>query len=356
MSTPPETDLRDGDVPAAPFTDRPGQSRLRDVVPADPWQRVRAVLLAGYLVGYVVWFYVNGIIIDRISVTISVVALLVLLHVGRSLFEWFRLAIDLLLYAAMWWVYDETRGIADRLGAPVQIESTINIDRFLFFGTDPNVWMQQTFYSADHVYWYDIAASIFYYTHFVVPIAVIVFLWVSDRREWVRFMSRFATVLFVACISFVVLPTVPPWMAAGGDPRRPLDALEPLARPAGRGWQHLGLHGFVHAWETGRDWSNQVAAMPSLHAAFALFVVVFFLPWIPWRPVKVLVFVFPLGMAVALVYLAEHYVIDVLAGWAVVGLSFLVWNRIERSTRRRRAGVSRRALDPLVDASTMVGA
>ena len=31
-----------------------------------------------------------------------------------------------------------------------------------------------------------------------------------------------------------------------------------------------------------------------------------------------------------LVYLAEHYVIDVLAGWAVVGASFWIWARLER--------------------------
>jgi hypothetical protein len=30
----------------------------------------------------------------------------------------------------------------------------------------------------------------------------------------------------------------------------------------------------------GLDWGNAVAAMPSLHAAFALFVPAFFLPWL----------------------------------------------------------------------------
>jgi hypothetical protein len=34
-------------------------------------------------------------------------------------------------------------------------------------------------------------------------------------------------------------------------------------------------------------------------------------------------------MAVALAYFAEHYFIDAIAGWLVVGSSFLLWNRIE---------------------------
>jgi hypothetical protein len=42
-------------------------------------------------------------------------------------------------------------------------------------------------------------------------------------------------------------------------------------------------------------------------------------------------------MAVALAYFAEHYLIDAIAGWVVVGLSFFAWNRIERELDRRRA-------------------
>jgi hypothetical protein len=39
---------------------------------------------------------------------------------------------------------------------------------------------------------------------------------------------------------------------------------------------------------------------------------------------------YPLAMATTLMYFGEHYLADALAGWAVVGVSFLVWNRIER--------------------------
>jgi len=318
--------------------------RLRALVPADPWVRVRLVLLAAYGLAYTTWFLAFGVIIDRISVLLSVMVVLVLLHVGQPLQRWGRLALDALLFVAMWLAYDETRGLADGLGRPLQVESVRDIDRFLFTGVDPTVWLQRHFYSADEVRWYDVAASILYFSHFVVPVAVIVWLWVSDRREWVRFIRRFATVLFVGCVGFVLFPTAPPWMAAGGDRRIRLDALPPLARPAARGWRHLGLEGFTHAWETGRDWVNRVAAMPSLHAALALLVVVFFFPWIHRRSVKVLLMGFPVAMGLALVYLAEHYVIDVLAGWVIVGVSFVVWHHIERRMRGRRIAVSRGGL------------
>ncbi len=317
---------------AAPELDRaPGAESGRD-----RWRRARIVLVGVYLIGYVVWFATKGLIIDRISVLISVAVLLVIAQVGRARRTWAMLAVDFVLYTAMWIAYDETRGAADRVGLPLQVESVRNIDRFMFGGADPNVWLQDRFYSADHVRWYDVGASVVYYSHFVVPVAVIVTLWIRRRAQWVRFMRRFATVLAIGCVSFVLLPTAPPWMAAGGSKTIRLDALPALARPAGRGWDALGLDSFVHAWETGRDWANPVAAMPSLHAAFSLFVVVFFLPRIRRRWLRGAVFAYPLAMGVALVYLAEHWVIDLIAGWACVGASFATWRMIEKRLAARR--------------------
>lgn len=305
-------------------------------VAVDRWWRLRMGLALVYLVTYVVWFLNLGLIIDRISVLISIALVLVIATIGKPGRAWRLLALDFALYAAMWIAYDETRGAADRIGMPLQVESVRDIDRAMFGGVDPNVWMQEQFFSPDHVRWYDVVASVVYYSHFVVPVALIAFLWVRNRRQWVRFMRRFATVLAIACLSFVLLPTAPPWMAAGGSETIVLDALPPLERPAGRGWDALHLDSFVHAWETGRDWANPVAAMPSLHAAFSLFGVVFWLPRIRRRWVRGAMLVYPSVMGVALVYLAEHWVIDVLAGWAVVGMSFALWAVIERRLARRR--------------------
>jgi membrane-associated phospholipid phosphatase len=52
---------------------------------------------------------------------------------------------------------------------------------------------------------------------------------------------------------------------------------------------------------------------------------------------KAVVLLFPVLMLTSLVYFAEHWVIDGIVGALLVGLSFLVWNRIERRQRRVRA-------------------
>ena len=323
-------------------------STLRQsLVAQDPFTRARIALVNIYVAAYVVWFITQGVILDRISVTITVVVLLVLANVGRPARRWVGLAGDVIFYALMWLIYEESRGIADRIGMPLQVESVRNIDRALLFGNDAGVELQHHFYDAHHVRWYDVVGSLVYMSHYWLPIAVIVTLWIRNRRQWVRFMRRFATVVFVGCIMFIVVPTAPPWMAAGGDRQIPLSALEPVKRITWRGWRHVGLHGFAHAWDTGRDWLNNVAAMPSLHAAFALFVVVFAFPWVRRGSARAATLILPATMATSLVYFGEHYLVDAVAGWILVGLTFLGWNRIERSQRRRRTARSRRALAEL---------
>ncbi|NND76522.1 MAG: phosphatase PAP2 family protein [Ilumatobacter sp.] len=303
-----------------------------------PWVRIRWSVIGAYAAVYIWWFFANGVIIDRISVLWSFAIFLGIASIGRPWREWVRMAGDLGIFVAMWIAYDESRGIADGLGMPIQVESVRNIDRFLFFGTDPVVDLQRRFYRGPaDVQWYDVVGSAVYYSHFIVPPVVIAILWFRNRHQWVRYMRRFATLLFVACSMFILLPTAPPWMAAGGRNRvgLDLDALPPLSRPTGNGWRHIGLDGFVEAWDTGRDWANQVAALPSLHSAFALFVVVFFWPWITNRYVRWALLLYPAAMALALAYFAEHYFVDAFAGWAIVGGSFWLWNEIERRTERR---------------------
>ena len=217
------------------------------------WARIRWSLIGAYIVAYVWWFFANGIIIDRVSVLWSFAIFLTVASVGRPPREWMRSAGDLGVFVAMWLAYDESRGIADGLGMPIQVESVRNLDRLLFFGADPVVELQAAFHRTEiaerivngeivlrtvtDVQWYDVVGSFVYYSHFIVPPIVIGALWLINRHQWVRYMRRFATLLFGACVMFVLLPTAPPWMAAGGTNRVGLDlaALPPLSRHTGVG-------------------------------------------------------------------------------------------------------------------------
>jgi len=308
---------------------------LNAVVPVDYLAWVRRTALTIFCVYAIVWTRDNGILWDRLGIARAVAVFLVCAFVGRPARQWGILAIDLLLYCAMWYAYETTRGAADGkvfgIKFPLQVQSVRNIDRFLFFGNDPNVVLQNHFWKAS-VHWYDKVASLTYFTHFIFVPIVMGALWATTHRQWARFMKRFATVLGVACVMFIVLPTAPPWMVANNYHLTP-----PLSRSAGRGFTAMGLHAAAVSWKNALDWGNAVAAMPSLHASFALIVPAFFLPWIKPRWLKVVVLMFPVLMLTSLVYLAEHWVIDGLVGWAIVGGSFWFWNRFEDRQRRHRA-------------------
>lgn len=314
---------------------------LGALMPVDTWRWVRLSLMSAYLVGYLWWLRSRGLPLDRISVAIALGIFLLCAFAGRPARQWAILVGDVVLYAGMWFAYEMTRGSADTLGMPIQVESVRNLDRWLFLGHDPVVALQQRYWQPQ-VQWYDKVASLTYYTHFVFPVIVMAVLWATSRRQWARFMKRFATLLAVSCTMFVLVPTVPPWMA--GSRRYDYGIIPPLERQTWRGFYDMGFKAFVKSWQNALDWGNPIAAMPSLHASFALIVPAFFLPWIRPRWAKALVLCFPVLMLVSLVYLAEHWVVDGLVGWLIVGGSFWLWNRRESRVRAARAGAARAAL------------
>ena len=123
---------------------------------------------------------------------------------------------------------------------------------------------------------------------------------------------------------------VPPWLAARYG--MPFD----IGRISTRGWSAIGLHGAGNALSAAQlDASNLVAAMPSLHSAFALLAVLFIAPAVRrrWWP---LLAAYPLAMTFTLMYGGEHWVIDVLVGWTYVLVTLAVVGAAERWWTRRR--------------------
>jgi membrane-associated phospholipid phosphatase len=315
---------------------------LGAVVPVDVWRIVRLTAMSGYVVLMVWWFRTQGMVWERLSVAVALFIFLVCAFIGKPLREWRTLVFDVGCYSVMWYGYETTRGAADGkifgIKFPLQVQAVRNIDRALFFGHDPNTVLQAHFWEPS-IRWYDKVASTTYMTHFWLTPMIMGALWATNHRQFRRFLKRFATVLGVACAMFIVLPTAPPWMVS-----QTYHLIGPITRNTSRGFSAMGFKAFTHGWKNSLDWGNAVAAMPSLHASFALIVPAFFLPWLKPKWLKALVLLFPLIMLTSLVYLGEHWVVDGLVGWAIVGGSFWFWNRFEDRQRRNLAQRSLRAL------------
>ncbi|GAB1642450.1 phosphatase PAP2 family protein [Krasilnikovia sp. MM14-A1259] len=234
------------------------------------------------------------------------------------------LPIALLLVA-----YNISRGYADKLFAP-HVTEMIDADRALF-GVVPTVWLQQHLYHPGSVQWWEVLVSLVYVSHFLTVPTVAVILWVRSRPQWARYMRRWITLSLAGLLTYFLYPAAPPWWAAKSG-----FLAEPVARISTNGWNAVGLHSAGNTLNALQvEASNPVAAMPSLHTAYAMMAVAFFLPVVRrrWWP---LLLAYPLAMTFTLVYSGEHYVIDVLVGWAYVGATFLAVGLAERWWRARR--------------------
>ena len=235
-------------------------------------------------------------------------------------------------------IYNLSRGFADNNVTPHALE-LVQADQAMWGwatgGEVPTLWLQQHLFDPDHVHWWDVVASWVYFSHFVMALIVAVVLWLRSRTRWAAFVRRWITLSVLGLATYFLYPAAPPWWAGR------YGLIPDVARLSTRGWRAIGLHGAGNLLNEGQVAANPVAAMPSLHTAFALMVVAFFLPRVRkrWWP---LMLCYPLAMVFTLVYTGEHWVIDALFGWLYVGITFLVVGLAERWWRVRQA--SRRAV------------
>ena len=274
----------------------------------------------------------------------------------------FAVVIDFVPFGAVLVVYDYLRGISDTLGMPTWWYPQINVDKFLFFGTEPTVWLQAHL-RYFHPHWWDTLVGLCYISFFFLPYVTAAALWLRSRTDFYRWTLRFVPLSFLAFGFFALIPAAPPWAAArcapdaGRQPpeqpvlhgllqphrRRPARADDPTTGPVRtRGSTRslpaasAGCTSLNQAIDEGRVSADEVAAVPSLHVGgimlFSLFMWKRVNKW--WRPLLVF---YPIFMGFSLVYSGEHYVADVLAGWLCALLVHLAASRIERWRKARRA-------------------
>ena len=304
----------------------------------DTGRATRGLLALAYLVVLAAYVIRAGVPLERPVVLGWLMGALVIATVGRPDGGVWPVVRDWFPYGVALTAYDLSRGAADTLGMPLHSRLPIRIDRFVFLGHVPTVDLQRWLGPiTSRVAAWEIPATLVYSTHFVVPFLIPAVLWARDRVGFRQWRARFFTLVGAGLTTFALLPTVPPWMAS----RRGL--IGPVRRVSSRGWERLGVGVATRVIDLGGRTLNDVAAVPSLHAAFSLLAVTFCWPRVRarWRP---LLAAYPLAMAVTLVATGEHYVFDVLVGWTYAAAAATWWTRIER--RRAVVGASGAASSP----------
>jgi membrane-associated phospholipid phosphatase len=290
---------------------------------------LRPYVLLTYIAVFL-WSIVEyGIPVDRIAVLLWMFGAFACASLGRNREQVIQMLRDWALMVVIYMAYDYSRGTADQWGIGVNYTALRDLDSLITFGREPISGMQRRFYTPNDVKWYDVVGSVIYMTHFVFPVLPLVFLRIRNRASWLHYVRRFSLTLGISVFIFIIFPAAPPWMASREG------YLPPIQRITGRGWSELHLKTVSKTLDRGAGVLNAVAPMPSLHAGMALLVALWFFrnckPWI-----RIAALAFPVAMLTALVYFGEHFIIDGLAGWAVVLLAWFLANKWEERTARKQ--------------------
>jgi membrane-associated phospholipid phosphatase len=282
------------------------------------------------MVVYVVAFFGTvalwGFPASRDRVLIWVIVGLVIVAAGRP-HALGRLVVDFLPVIAFLYLYDLLRGGADQLSNHVYALPQLRVDEWLFGGTAPTISLQHALWTSGHPHVWDFVAVAVYVTYFVVPITVAAVLWYKVPALFGRYVTLWIGLSFAALVTYALYPASPPWLAS----RQGL--LPHVVRITPQLTRDLGFD--LSRVMGSQHYVNKVAAVPSLHAATALLIAMFF--WSRAGRWRWLLALYPLAMAVSLVYLGEHYVSDVLLGWLYAVVVFVVGGRLyDRWARRRR--------------------
>jgi len=258
---------------------------------------------------------------------------------------WRRVVIDWIPFYALLAGYDMLRGSAGNWFTP-HITPQVRVDEWIFGGTAPTITLQHALYTPGVAHLWDYAAFVVYMSHFVTSFIVAALLWKFAHNRFRRFATLFVMLTFAALTTYALYPAVPPWLASQNG------NLQPTGKVIDEMWTHINLGNGSGVFSGAGHFANPVAAVPSLHAAYPMLLLLFFWGIIGrWRWLLLL---YPIAMGLTLVYTGEHFVIDILLGWLYASVVFVLGNRLFDQYELRRANRSERAVSSrmLAEAST----
>ncbi|CAN5403571.1 hypothetical protein BH10ACT3_BH10ACT3_05720 [soil metagenome] len=225
--------------------------------------------------------------------------------------RWWR---ELLGLAALYASYSFTRnlfgsGMVSPAAAYRNARRVMNVERSL--GLFHEQAVQRWFLSVDPLIE---AFNLFYGTaHFVVPIVVLVALYRWHPEQYRRWRNVILLTTAAALVIFSLFPLMPPRLLA--------DCGRYGACVSSGFVDTLAHHNSPMSFGSPRvaAVSNQFAAMPSLHFAWALWAALAAQPLVRRREVRVALFAYPAVTLLTIVVTGNHYFMDAAIAGVVVG-------------------------------------
>ena len=232
------------------------------------------------------------------------------------------------VYIGVWLVFNLLRAWADDTAWADQVLDLVpRTERWLAGGQLPTAALQEWFHDQGVFHWYDYGLTMVYLSFFAAPhMIAIILLWRNRQLFW-RYVLATIVLFAFGMAGFFLIPTSPPWMIADAVPEASFARIprvtETLLASLDLPVELFSREGADDTYTSEvRIEPNPIAAMPSIHFAATMMIA------FPARRAGALLFgaavAYTLLMGVALVYLGEHYVLDLAAGGVLAGLGWVI--------------------------------
>ena len=275
----------------------------------------------------------RGISIEPEWVVLALMVIAIALGRGRTFIA------DWGPFLILFFAYEAMRGFAAKTGfAPHDLSG---MERALFGATLPTITLQHAFYRSDVISPQDLIAMFFYFMHFPLPILVGFVFWVRSRDHYRRFIAALLLMAMLAFVTYLFWPSAPPWWqfraaTTGGEEMVHKILNETVEKLWGPNYWVSPLYAHLNP--------NQFAAFPSLHAAFPALAAVY--AWSRYRWLAWGLIAWTAAVALSIVYLGEHYVIDILDGFLYVAVASVIVEFVTRRLGRRSPPAAPRPATP----------
>jgi hypothetical protein len=236
--------------------------------------------------------------------------------------------VEALVIVWLCWVYDAVSNLASlRLHAALlHAHGVLHLERILHL--DPELTLNR--WLAAHRTLGLVVSDYYDNAHFIVTLGLLGWLWYKRPDIYRPLRNALVTINVLGLLVFWLYPVAPPRMLLG------------------MGFEDVvaATHAFG-SWHTGAlaSAANQLAAMPSLHMAWAVWCSLVLWRLSARRAVRALAIFYPCLTALAVLSTGNHFLADVLAGIATAALAVLLvavfgrWRR-DRSFPLRVAHVT----------------
>ncbi len=294
-------------------------------------ERLMMIGVVGYSLLVVLLMFLRGVEItpDVMAVAFGLGA--VILGRGRLFLR------DWLPFVVLFLAYELMRGLADNVGLPVHVTDMVTAERFVALGHIPSQILQDAFHPAHGVDIVAEFATVVYMLHFALPLVTGFILWVWRRSHYYDFVAALILLSLVGFVTFVLIPTAPPWYAAqvgalNGPNGHPVisylkpGAFDTLANFFGFKSDYIYTYVFYDVNPNG------FAAWPSLHVGYP------FLSFLVLRrafgKIGWIGFIYTLLVAFSVMYTGDHWLIDVIGGVSYAYVSYYAITRASVVQRR----------------------